>query len=78
MLCSRVDELARSVGSLKNDVNSLKDDVAQLSKVSAQTCSGVVDLHPRVGQVEKHCAKLKTSFTRLVGLLGEDAEQQQA
>lgn len=76
MLCSRIDDMARSL-------RSLKDDVAQLSKVSTQTCSGVVELHPRVGQVVQSNEKLKTSFTKLVGLLegdhdvDADAERQQ-
>lgn len=71
--------ILRRLDKLEAAMESLKDTTAQVSKVSTQTYSNVVELHPRAGQIAQNTEKLKSFLGDLLESLRSDAhaEQQQ-
>ena len=68
MILGRLDKLEGRFGTIEKSF-------AQVSKMSTQTYSSVVELHPRTGQIAQTVEKMRACMNELLQRL--DAEQQE-
>ena len=68
MILGRLDKLEGRFGTIEKSF-------AQVSKMSTQTYSSVVELHPRTGQIAQNVEKMRACMNELLQRL--DAEQQE-